>query len=670
MKTAGSPAPETQPSPSTVVWTVLAFLVSAAPHLAAMPAALLAATLVGPAWRLAALWRGWGPPRFYFRLPLTLGGVSLVFLSYGSLWGRRAAASLLCVMLAAKMLELFRLRDLRMVASVAFFLVATQFLFSERLIYLGYLGIACWLATLALLKIQQDAQRPPQSGKVTERQPLFDAGTTLAMALPFAIALFMLFPRLDQPLWGLPDNVMDARTGLSDTMRPGSIAELYADESPAFRVEFEGDVPPAGERYWRGPVLWNYDGDTWRQFSFSEMTEPPRPDAGPARYRYEVQLEPNEQRWLFTLDYPAQWSEDADLTGDYQLVRNSPVTSALRYEVVSEPEFLDNPEELSAQFRQAALQLPDDRNPRTIEQAEAWREEFPDDRDLIDHVMGWFNTEEFYYSLDPGPLGRDAMDDFLFDLRDGFCEYYASGFATLMRAADIPARVVTGYQGGLWQDTGEYLLVRQSDAHAWVELWHEGQGWQRVDPTAWVSPDRIDLGLGGAVPEGDNPPALSRRTPSWGRTLALQWDALNAYWDRWVLAYGPDMQRRLMDRLGLGDWQRMILVLTGLMLLSLALLAVLILWRRPARPPDPVQQDWLRFCKRMADAGLPRGVSEGPRDYADRLIRERPDLAAQIDAIARLYVHLRYTERGSTQQAQALRTQIARFRPRTQRTQT
>lgn len=654
------------PSKPAVFWTVLAFVISAAPHLIAMPTLLLAATLAGPGWRLAALWRGWSSPPAWLRFGLTLGAVALVVISYGSLWGRRAATSLLCIMLATKMMELFRTRDLRMVASVCFFLIATQFLFSERLIFLGYLAIGCWVATLALMQVQRDTERPPDkvlpaatSILSSARKSLGASGATLAMALPLALVLFVLFPRLVQPLWGLPDNVMDARTGISDTMSPGSIAQLYADESPAFRVEFDGPVPPPEERYWRGPVLWNYDGRTWTRFFFSDVVDPPRPDPGPAGYRYTVQLEPNEQRWLFTLDYPAQWSEEANLTVDYQLIRPHPVTSAMRYDVVSEPDFRDAADGLSANFRQAAVRLPDDRNPRTLEQARQWREAYPDDRDLINHVLQWFNTEPFYYSLDPGPLGHHGMDEFLFELRNGFCEYYASAFVTLMRAADIPARVATGYQGGIWQPTAGYLLVRQSDAHAWAEVWLEGAGWTRVDPTAAVAPSRIQAGGARAV-------SPSRGYIDWPliRALRDRYDIAQHLWNRWVLGFDARQQSRLMDLVGLPGLSPtglagLMLTISGFMMA----LTLILYWRPPRREKDETVRAWNRLLGKLRRHRLRKTAAETPLEFAHRAAEALPEHRNTLLSLTRLFCDLHYGSGSTPGQRDRFRSRVRAFRP-------
>ncbi|MEM1081379.1 MAG: DUF3488 and transglutaminase-like domain-containing protein, partial [Pseudomonadota bacterium] len=490
------------PSPISVTLTVAAFVVAAAPHLLSMPGWLALISLLPCIWRVAAAWLNGPPPHWMLRTVITFAALAAVVVAYGGLWGRRAATALLCVMIAVKLTEMFRTRDARQIAALGFFLVAAQFLFGQQINLLPYLFIACALATSALLSIQRDDDR--------RRHPAVDIGQPerssepraylitqlkhgwllLALSIPFALVLFTLFPRLASPLWGIPDNALDGRTGLSDEMSPGSISSLFIDDRPAFRVEFDSDPPTQSELYWRGPVLWRLDGTRWRALSSTPTSAVRTPDRGENRWEYTVQLEPSERRWLFSLDYPINWTEDALLSLDYQLIRKRPVTRLISYEVISQPQFVDAPT-LEPNLRAIALTLPDGQNPRTRALADEYRIRYPNDRELINAVLRWFNEDEFFYSLETLPLGWNGADEFLFDLRTGYCEYYASSFAILMRAAGIPTRIVTGYQGGYWQSASDYLLVRQSDAHAWTEVWLDDTGWTRVDPTAAVSPTRI-----------------------------------------------------------------------------------------------------------------------------------------------------------------------------------
>ena len=280
--------------------------------------------------------------------------------------------------------------------------------------------------------------------------------------------------------------------------RPEKFRILFIDDSPAFRVEFDGPVPPAQERYWRGPVLWDFDGTTWNRSRFlSNIPVRSQPSEETAPYHYQVILEPHERRWLFALDYPAAYPRNANLSIDYTLTSKDPVVTLKRYTIKSDPRHVDTPK-LSSPLRDRATQLPAGSNPRARALAAQWRNQY-NDHELVNHALQHFNQEAFFYTLNPPLLGRHSVDEFLFDIREGYCEFYASAFTFLMRAAGIPARVVTGYQGGYYSDIGGYLLVRQSDAHAWAEVWLTGSGWVRIDPTAAVAPQRIREGSTAAL---------------------------------------------------------------------------------------------------------------------------------------------------------------------------
>ncbi|MGY6629738.1 MAG: transglutaminase TgpA family protein [Wenzhouxiangella sp.] len=658
-------------TPAAVYWTLAAFLVAAFPHLMAMPPAL-AATIVGLiTWRALAVWRGWRPVPGPLRVILTLALLGLVVIAFGASWGRRLATALLCVMLAAKLMEMFRVRDLRMVASVCFFLVATQFLFNERLVYLAYLVAGCWLATQALGQIQriQVNQRRSPGNPLQPGAPislaaltlggLRQSGKLLAMALPVALVLFFLFPRLAQPLWGLPEEAMDGRTGLSDSMSPGSISELFLDHSPAFRVEFDGPPPPPQQRYWRGPVLWRFDGTTWQRAFFADqhLTEPLEESAASIRYR--MQLEPHERRWLLALDYPVSSNfPESRVTVDHQLISRRPVTTLSQYDVVSTPDALISPVLTDLQ-RTMALNLPQERNPRTLALAEELRQRYADDQDLINAVLRWFNEDEFYYSLSVTPLGRHGADEFLFDLRTGYCEYYASAFAVLMRAAGIPTRVITGYQGGFWSEAGQYLLVRQSDAHAWNEVWLEGQGWVRVDPTAAVAPNRIREGSRSVVDSG-----RALRDASWLMNLRNQYDRVQHLWNRWVLGFDAERQQDFLKRLGLPELSTTQIGL--LMLGALALLLLPLSWFlfRVAgqRPLSPAERSWKLVLRRLKRVGLVRQPAETPREFAGRISSELEQGGRQVVQLSIMFSQLHYGQYSDRLLEQFERS-ARRFRP-------
>jgi len=653
-------------TPTTVMLVIGAFLFAALPHLAAMPSWLAVAIVVAAAWRAAVELFALRRPNWLIRGFLTFGGLALVILHYGTFWGRRAATVLLCVMIAAKLSEMFRLRDARVVAALGYFLIATQFLFSQQLVLFAYLVIGCALVTAALMRIQRDADCIPGSAErpapkmAGVPRTVRDGFLLMLLAVPFALVLFTLFPRLASPLWGMPENALDGRTGLSDEMSPGNIANLFADDSPAFRVSFDGPPPPRSERYWRGPVLWRFDGRTWKRLFYSNRAPERTPRPGPRAFSYTVQLEPSERRWLFSLDYPVRAPEDARLTADFELINRTPVTTLKSYDVISQPDFQDSVE-LMQTMRHFALQLPDSSNPRTRAHAQALRTRYPDDRALIDAVLTWFNQEDFFYSLETAPLGLHGADEFLFDLRVGYCEYYASAFVVLMRAAGIPARIVTGYQGGFWQAADEYLLVRQSDAHAWAEVWLEGQGWTRVDPTAAVSPSRIRDGARSAVSGSGG-----WLSGEWLYQLRNQYDRLQNLWNRWILGFDARRQQNFLASLGIdklppGLKAALLVVLAGLVLVPLALLLQSTTNGR-ARP-DRLDRTWLRLRGRLRRAGIRPSIGETPLELAGRSAEDL-DNGHELITLADEYSRLKYGAFGSAKAINAFGRKTDRWRPR------
>jgi transglutaminase-like putative cysteine protease len=424
-------------------------------------------------------------------------------------------------------------------------------------------------------------------------------------------------------------------------MTPGSIQSLFMDDSPAFRADFESALPPPSALYWRGPVLWDFDGQTWEGIYYSRsLRADSQPDESTAPWRYRVQLEPHEQHWIYALDYPAMVPRGVRLGMDYQLLSRRPITSLVGYEMASDPDFVDSPT-LRHSFRQLALELPNDFNPRTREMIRSWREETPDDSRLIQRVLAWFNQEEFRYTLNPELLSRHSVDDFLFRTRGGFCEHYASAFTVMMRMAGIPARVVTGYQGGWYNELGGYVLVRQSDAHAWSEVWLPDAGWTRVDPTAAVSPERIERGALDAL-EG-------RRYAfdfDWIRGMRNGFDLLQRRWNDWIIAFNADRQSRLFQPLGfeqLSPAQLVLLLLAAIILVSLILLPFL-LRMRISRKPDPVVRAWHLLRKRLTRAGMTIEPGLAPMELAARAGSQRLQEAAEIDRIANLYMRIRYAD--------------------------
>ena len=496
--------------------------------------------------------------------------------------------------------------------------------------------VMVWLITATMIGLQHHAG-PPRPAAVLGR-----AASLIAQGIPIMLALFLLFPRVQGPLWGLPQINYSAKSGLSDIMSPGDVSALSLSDDVAFRVLFETPPEKPAQFYWRGPVLWEFDGRAWRAGQIYTADSIDYEALGPP-LNYTVTLEPHDQRWMFAIDLPSRAAPNSYFSTDYQMLARRPVRERMRYDMQSVPSYRVGVNEHRMQLRRA-LRVPDGAAPRAQALAASWRAELSSDRDITLRALKMFREQPFIYTLAPPELGDNPVDQFLFDTRSGFCEHYASAFAFLMRAAGVPARVVTGYLGGEMNPVDGYLIVRQSEAHAWTEVWLPGEGWVRVDPTAAVSPLRIERGLAAAVPETDQASLRARNRLKWLRQARFAWDAVANSWNQWVLGYNPERQVRFLSRIGLAQatWQNMVIALIATSGIILLVLASLLLMRLTARRMDPVQRAYARFCQAMARRGAPRKPSEGPRDFAARLSLQIPQLRETVQRIAALYVALRY----------------------------
>jgi len=625
--------------PAGTALLVIAVAAAVAPHAWHLPAPVVGLFALAASYRLLAIARpALLPGRALLGL-LLIAGLATVVLAQGALPNRDSGVALLTVMLGLKLLEVRTRRDLFVTVFLGWFVLVTQFLYSQALAFAAYLMLP-FLAFLFVLARMHRAEglAPPLSiGAAVLR--------LTALALPVTIALFVLFPRLGGPLWGFAVDSDAALTGLSDTLSPGSVSRLVESPETAFRVRFEGDLPPPAQRYWRGPVLWETDGRTWRPGT--PVDAPPRIEAAGPPFDYEVTIEPHRRRWLFALDLPVSRPQGAAVTVDHQLLAAKDVEARFTYRVRSVANYRTlglGPDE---EF--AALQVPDTVSARVRALAERWRSESRDAAAIVDRGRALFRDEPFVYTLRPPPLGEDPIDAFLFETRRGFCEHYAASFVLLMRLAGVPARIVTGYQGGELNTVGDYLTVRQSDAHAWAEVWLADAGWTRVDPTAEVAPGRIEspIDQGASLAAGR---VAFRTDLPWAAAVLRQarWliDAANLNWHRWVVGYDKERQDSLLKDLGLGGLSPTQLGVLAVAIAG-ALLAVAGLWLLLQRPPrrDPVVAAYDRLCRKLARAGVARAPHEGPRDYLTRAAAQLPQAAEQLRAMGRLYEHLRYGRR-------------------------
>ena len=634
-------------------WLLATALAASAPLAQQVPLWLSLAAASAFAWRAALTWRQWHLPPRWLLILLVMAGTAGVFLQYRTIMGRTPGIALLVMFLALKLLELRAARDAVATALLCYFLVLGQFLFTQTMTTALLAGLTVLITTAALLAASDDRPQP--------QQQLRRAALMLAQAMPFMLLLFVLFPRVQGPLWGLPQDRFSAVSGLSDTMAPGTIAQLSQSDAIAFRVRFEGAVPAQSQLYWRGPVMPAFDGRSWR-VTQTRGAYPAVPYSGSGTpVDYEVTLEPHGKFWLFALEMPATLPADSALTIDYQPIARQAVRNRLRYTQSAWPEAIAGEKESPAVLR-AALALPEAGNPRTRAVGAAWRAQHGDDgAAILAAAENLFNQQLLIYTLNPPLLGADMVDEFLFDTKRGFCEHFAAAFVFSLRTAGVPARVVAGYQGGEVNPVDGYLEVRQYDAHAWAEAWIAGRGWVRIDPTAISAPSRINSNLAAAIPAGEGLPLLAR--VAWLKDLRHRLDAVTNGWNQWVLGYNPQRQRDLLASLGMSapDWRSMTAVLS---VLCGAVMLGLTAWiLRNRLRVDPALAAWRRFTHRLAKRGIAWQSWEGPLAFAERAAALTPLHAAGIREIAALYAGLRYGPAPQGSDLERLKRRIAAFKP-------
>jgi transglutaminase-like putative cysteine protease len=493
------------------------------------------------------------------------------------------------------------------------------------------------LALVVLLAALIALQPAPVVAARPLRAELRLGAALLVFGLPLAAAAFAFVPRLASPLWGTRDNSATGRTGLSDSMEPGAMTELLIDDSPAFRVRFDdARAPPPQSRYFRSIVLRDFDGATWTRGRRGTFLRAEPAVSGTPPIGYSIVIEPTDRRWLPALDLPIDAPPGAHLSATHELVADTPVAAPREYRARSSLDYRLS-DRITPRERLRALALPEGFDPRTHALAGSWRAQGLDDDAIVQAALGMFRGS-FTYTLNPPLLGRDSIDDFLFSTQKGFCEHFASAFVVLMRAAGIPARIVTGFQGGTWNAAGGYLLVRNSDAHAWAEIWRPERGWVRVDPTAAVSPARIELGAAAA---NDNP-AWSQAP--WLRAIRDRLDLIDGLWTRAIIRFDALRQKGMLTPFGVpeaspGD----LLLALAATLASILVLATLWAMRdTKTRRADALDAEWRELRRRLARAGVEPRASEGPLDLLSRTRIAIPAADAALSPLVRDYVLLRY----------------------------
>ena len=599
--------------------------------------------------RAAWLWRHDRrlPSRWLLAL-LVIGGCAGVAYQFDSLFGRDAGVALLVMLMAMKQLELRSRRDAVVIVTLGYFLLLTHYFYNQDIPTGLWLLFALWFVTAALIRIH--------GGPTTGRRGAMRYSAVLcAQALPFMLALYVLFPRIAAPLWGLPQDAHAGKTGLSEQMSPGSIAELVQSGEIAFRVRFDGPPPASDKLYWRGPVHEDFDGTAWH---IAVNASRPVIEARTPPIEYEITLEAHGRRWLLALDAPTRLPAEASLNGQMIANARNAIGERQRLRLAAALDYRFNLAEDENVLRRN-LALPPGRNPRSRELAAGWLAAGKPPQAIVDEALRLFARKEYAYTLQPPLLlSRDSIDEFIFSTRRGFCEHYASAFVVLMRAAGIPARVVGGYQGGERNPLDGYLVVRQSDAHAWAEVWLAGRGWVRVDPTGVVAPARIENGLADALPDGEALPGMLHSRADWLRQLRYRWEAVNNAWNQKVLGYDEQRQRELLRHLGLPEgWQTLGWLLLGSCSALLLAVAFWTFYRRPRQ--DPALRLWHKVLRHLAKRQVNCAPWEAPLAVARRVRAERPELADALDDVVAAYLAARYGSR--PEELTALRHCIARL---------
>lgn len=653
--------------PADIGILLLSVLLVCLPHLLRLPLWISALCLGLIGWRFLYE-TGRAPlPGKHLRLFILLASLAGLFASYSTLLGRTAGSAMLLLMLCLKLMEIKGRRDIVVIIYISFFILITSFLFDQSI----YSGAYMLLVVLNLISAMIIYNHPSARQKPLAqalRQTTSQAFILMLQAIPLMLMLFFLFPRLPGPLWNLPEDAQGGSTGLADELEPGRISKLSENREVAFRVKF--DAPPPAQKllYWRGPVLSLFTGRKWKVLREDSVS---RLNLDDIRFSipidYTVTLEPHNRRWLFALEMPGTIPANAYLTEDMQLLQIQPVTNVTRYKMRAYLGYQLDPN--SIVNSRHYLQVPEHIAPRTRLFVNRLRKQYAHDGGFINSILNYFREQNFIYTREPPRLDGDVIDEFLFTTRRGYCVHYASSFAVMMRLAGIPARIVSGYQGGEMNPFSNYMIVRQSDAHAWVELWLPGKGWLRIDPTSVIPDSRVEAPGDLLHRKGDRSRAAFKLKQGWfSKSLSnmrFAWDSLNDRWNNWVIGYNDKRQQSLLSGLGADSLSIYHLALLLGIAFSLSLLFItLFVFRRRRSNLNPVNLAYAQFCRKLSRCGFVRKPEETAQDYAHRIIELRQDLHSSVATICQLYNYLRYAKNPSPRLFMQFRKKIKHFRPR------
>jgi len=650
-------------------------LITMLPHLYSTPAIISVFIICMLFWFVLHTLAVISLPGKLLRFILVLIAMTLLVMNFGFIFSQKASLTLLCVMVSLKFLEIKNELDRRnifLLLFLGYFILVTHFLYSQDIV----LSLFSLVNVIVLTLLLSAFNRKPQNA-ISLSENLRLLVRLFFKALPIALVLFLFFPRIPGPLWSLPNDGQTSKTGLSDKMFPGSVSELMESNEVAFRVDFDGPPPAADKLYWRGPVLTETDGFLWSQGpqtalknSFASVVQEARNPVS-----YTITLEPHQQKWLFALEMPDNVDGDTIegfyLSNDLQLLNPYNINQLTQYRVTSMTEFRLN--RVNKKEIQDALLLVGAANPKTRALGQKWRQSHDNDLKIVVTALDYFKNNPFYYTKLPDVMLDNPSDQFLFDKQRGFCEHYASSFVLLMRAANIPARVVTGYQGVEKNDVGDYYIVRQSNAHAWAEVWLSDKGWVRIDPTAVIpasriEPDIMEANLDRMSFSSLNLPELSQLSAQQKTAIYQFWkqvkqsiDNIKHTWNNWILGYDQSKQNLLLKFMGLtANWKNLVFLLIGGIAALLVLFQLIRLYQS-YQQIDRVYRYYAKFIEKLNRAGLSVKLSDGPESVKRQAIRKLPQQQKIIQDIIDSYIQIRYASQNDKQLQKNLIAQIKQF---------
>jgi len=642
---------------STLVFLLISIGLITAPHVFHVPIPIISFFFVLLIWRFIAVWRPQYLPNSTLVFLLLLCGIGLLVIMHQGVFGRDAGTAIFVTALGLKLLEIKTQRDLYLITYLAFIVAASQFLYLQNILMAVYTLLVCVSLFGALVDINSQSLTTAQSLKV--------AGKILIQALPLMAILFVFFPRVEAPRWSFLKENNKAMSGLSDTLEPGSISQLGMSGDRVFRAKFSGEIPPSTQRYWRGPVFSKTDGKKWKQTRntyFKRYLDKVKFEG--VAYQYKILMEPQTKNWVFGLDMPAIFTSPLRENGNHQLLTSAPPNKRAEYTITSYAKY--NTGYITKTELNDNLQLPTKPEKRIkdlVTQLEGFNSS---PESFINNLFAHFRQNDFYYTLMPPLMGEKPIETFLFEARAGFCGHYATAFVYLMRVAGIPARVVSGYQGGEYNETGGFIEVRQANAHAWAEVWLADKGWVRYDPTTAVAPGRVEQDVNIEQQISNNavsfsPVQLDSQTLSYLKMARNLWSSADYSWHRWIINYDRKHQLSFLSGWGIDSLKAMLYWLLGLIAMVTILLAIYV-FRKQKPNLDKAQIYYAKACKKLMKLGLIRQDNEGANDFAERVSVKAPLLTDSFTQITQLYIHIRYGKGTEKKELEQLKARATAFR--------